>query len=64
MNQPRPVLTAACFLLFVLAFASANVKPATLYCGAEMMVEVRSVQRLADEVRNAWYEVTRPRKGD
>lgn len=64
MNQPRPFLTAACFLLFVLAFASANVKPATLYCGAEMMVEVRSVQRLADEVRNAWNDVTRPHKGD
>lgn len=63
MNKPRPFLTAACFLLFVLAFASANVKPASVYCGAEMMVEVRSVQRMADEVRNALNEVIRPRDG-
>ena len=61
MKKSRPILTAACFLLFVLAFASANVKPASLYCGGGMLEEeVQSVQRLVDDARNAWQQLIRP----
>lgn len=60
MNKSRPILTAACFLLFVLAFASANVKPASLYCGGGMLEEVESVHRLMEDVRHAWQRLLIP----
>lgn len=63
MTKPRPILTAACFLLFVLAFASANVKPEALYCGVAI-VEVETVQRVVDDVLRAWNAVTWPRRPD
>jgi hypothetical protein len=58
MKKSRPLLTAACFLLFVLAFASANVRPAAVYCDGGLLAEVKSVQRLVDDVRQAWQELT------
>lgn len=64
MKKSRPILTAACFLLFVLAFASANVKPAAVYCEGGMLEEVKSVQRLVDDARQAWQQVIRPRERD
>ncbi|MES2017326.1 MAG: hypothetical protein V4484_12595 [Pseudomonadota bacterium] len=63
MNN-RPVLTAACFLLFAMAFVSANVKPATLYCATSMIVEPESLHRLLDDVRQVLHEATRPYKAD
>ena len=62
MKKSRPILTAARFLLFVLAFASANVRPASLYCGGGLLVEVKSVQRLVDDARLAWDQLLRPRE--
>ena len=63
MNQ-RPLLTAACFLLFAMAFVSTNVKPATLYCATSMIVEPDSLNHLLDEVRQALHEATRPHTPD
>jgi hypothetical protein len=34
MNQPRPFLTALCFVLFAMVFVSSNMRPTTLYCEA------------------------------
>lgn len=62
MKKSRPILTAACFLLFVLAFASANVRPASLYCSGGLLDEVKSVQRLVDDARRAWDQLLRPRE--
>jgi hypothetical protein len=58
MKKSRPLLTAACFLLFVLAFASANVRPAAVYCDGGLLAEVKSVQRVVYDVRQAWQELT------
>lgn len=58
MKKSRPILTAACFLLFVLAFASANVRPAAVYCEGGLLAEVKSVQRVVDDVHQAWQQMT------
>jgi hypothetical protein len=63
MQKSRPLLTAACFLLFALAFVSANVKPNTLYCGVAA-AEVGSVHRLVDDVRRALADASRWRQQD
>ncbi|MES2316152.1 MAG: hypothetical protein V4631_01540 [Pseudomonadota bacterium] len=63
MNK-RPFLTAACFLLFVLAFVSTNVKPATLCTATAIVMEPESLHRLVDEVRQALHEATRPSQPD
>ena len=63
MNK-RPILTVACFLLFAMAFVSANVKPATLYCATSMIVEPESLNRLIEDVRQVLHEATQPRQPD
>ena len=63
MNK-RPFLTVACFLLFAMAFVSANVKPATLYCATSMIVEPESLNRMLEDVQRVLQEVTRPSQPD
>lgn len=63
MNK-RPFLTVVCFLLFAMAFVSANVKPATLYNATSMVIEPESVQRLVADVRQMLHDAARPREAD
>lgn len=63
MNK-RPFLTVVCFLLFAMAFVSANVKPDTLYCATSMVVEQQSLQRLVDDVRQVLHDATHPPEPD
>jgi len=64
MKKSRPILTAACFLLFVLTFASANVRPAAVYCDGGLLGEVKSMQRALDDARQAWQQLICRRECD
>lgn len=45
MNRPRPFLTAACFVLFVIVFVSINGKSGG--CARDYLAEAPSLQQIA-----------------
>lgn len=62
MNQPRPILTAMCFVLFAMVFVSSNVRPAALFCEAIYGAEPGTLHDLAAEVKRVLHEASRPRR--